>query len=127
MLAAAAAPAGATEWYGSNQLAQNKILGQSMAGKVLRIGPIADPQFPWIIFDRAALFHRRVANRAHAARGLLQLDAADLENVSRNMDRQTRNELTRCFKDLRKSRATEKTYRELRELIAAQLGDESQD
>lgn len=115
---------GAGVWYGSNQLAQTKILGQPMAGKLLRIGPVSDPQFPWIILDRAVLFHRRIANRAHAARGLLHLDATDLENVSRNMGRGTRSEFNHCFKDLRKSRATEKNQRELRELIAAQLADE---
>ena len=56
---------------GSDRLAKVEVLGQPLGGYELRLGPITDPNFPWVMLGRALLHVRLVAERNHARREAL--------------------------------------------------------
>lgn len=60
-------------WWAWNRLAETEILGQPLGGVLLRVGPMRNPNFPWVLFDRALLVHRAIKDRAHAHREPLRL------------------------------------------------------
>ena len=77
-----------------------------------------DPNFAWLVFDRAVLHHAEVSGRAHAVREMLVLDsAADTAHrsgPSGTMDGPERDALGALFKQIRKAGgATDETYRQL--------------
>lgn len=65
---------GVTSYLGGRRIAQVKILGQRMGGKVARVGPVQNDNFPWIVFDRALLHYRSIIVRPHARREALVLE-----------------------------------------------------
>ena len=64
---------GATSWYGASKLPRARALGLPLGGKKLQVGPMKNPNFPWIILDRALLFHDLAAGRPHARREAVDL------------------------------------------------------
>ncbi len=97
---------GAASWFGWNSLTQVRVLGQSLGGPLLQIGPIRQPNFPWVVLDRALLFHDAVAARAHARRDEIALDAAEAvrEGPVSRLDKPTRRRLQECFERLARRR-----------------------
>lgn len=67
---------GAAAYWGGKRAAEIKVLGQPMGGRVAVVGPIRDPNFPWILLDRAVMHHRAIAQRAHAKREVLKLEGS---------------------------------------------------
>lgn len=65
---------GASAYLGGRRAAQVRILGQQMGGRTLRVGPIRNLNFPWILLDRALLHFCSVTGRAHARRDTLVLE-----------------------------------------------------
>jgi len=61
--------------YAAYRSPEARVLGQAIAGKVLRVGPNRNPRLGWIILDRALLHYAAVSNRTHAQRDPLDLDA----------------------------------------------------
>jgi hypothetical protein len=104
-------------WYGGRTLAQTKVLGRPLGGRVLRIGPVTDPNFPWVVLDRSILFHQRVSNQAHASRGRLELDGEDAERLSTRLDARTRRRMHKTFAALRRPSPSEDARLELSRLI----------
>jgi GTPase Era involved in 16S rRNA processing len=64
---------GATAWYGSKKLPEVKIQILPHVGRTLRIGPMKNAAFPWIVLNRAILYHEVVSRRAHARRDKVNL------------------------------------------------------
>jgi GTPase Era involved in 16S rRNA processing len=64
---------GATAWYGSKKLPEVKIHILPNVGRALRIGPMKNAAFPWVVLNRAILYHEVVAGRAHARRDKVNL------------------------------------------------------
>lgn len=95
----------ASATWGWNQLAKVRILGQRMGGRMLRIGPMPNRNFPWVILDRALVFHRAVAHRAHARR--TPIDLRDAEGLVAALPRETRGEIESAFDTLRKRPGSE--------------------
>ena len=64
---------GAAAYWGGVQMAEVKVLGQSVGGRVAIVGPVRDANFPWIVLDRALAHFESVATRAHAQRDVLEI------------------------------------------------------
>ena len=61
---------------GASRLAKVRVLGQPLGGHELVVGPVSDPNLPWVLLSRALLHLKLVAERNHARRDRLVLEAA---------------------------------------------------
>jgi hypothetical protein len=86
---------------GSDRLAKVEVLGQPIGGFELRLGPITDPNFPWVMLGRALLHARLVAELNHARREALVLDAGRDEHFADSIDAAARRTLDATFRELR--------------------------
>lgn len=86
--------------WGWDRLARVRVLGLRLGGRLLRIGPMPNRNFPWVILDRALVFHETVARRAHARRE--PVDLRDAEGLVSALPRERRNELESVFETLRR-------------------------
>jgi len=80
------------------------VLGQPVGGYELRVGPITDPNFPWVLLGRALLHANLVAERNHARRESLALDAHAGAHLADGIDAERRRELDGLFRRLRNER-----------------------
>ncbi len=96
---------GAAAWYGAKKLPEVKLHILPHVGRALRIGPMKNPNFPWIVLNRAILYHEVVSHRAHARRDKVSL-AAIQEGESRvsKLPSELRNKIEKQFAILRKPR-----------------------
>lgn len=97
---------------GADRLAKVEILGQSLGGFELRVGPVTDPNLPWVILGRALLHVRLVAERNHALREELVIDAASDAHLTDSIDPGRRRSLDAAFRTLRHERGLEVPRRE---------------
>lgn len=72
---------GAGAWFGGGELAKVKMLGESLGGEVMQVGPVKAPNFPWVLLGRAWLHHQLVAERNHAHRATISLAVQDEQNL----------------------------------------------
>lgn len=86
---------------GANRLAKVQLLGAPMGGMQLQVGPVTTPNLPWVILGRALLHHRLVAERNHARRETLVLDASTDAHLSESIDAGARGAMARAFKRIR--------------------------
>jgi hypothetical protein len=89
---------------GAGRLAKVRVLGQPVGGYELRVGPITDPNFPWVLLGRALLHAKLVAERNHARRESLALDARAGAHLADGIDAERRRELDGMFRRLRNER-----------------------
>ena len=66
-----AATGGVLGWMGGGKIAEFKIINRTLGGRLLRCGPVKNPNFPFVLLGRARLHHAIVAGRTHAQRGAL--------------------------------------------------------
>lgn len=74
------------------------------AGPRFRIGPHADPNFPWVLLDRALLHYAAVARRTHARRGDIALAESARAGLVAELDASERKRLEALFRRLRRGR-----------------------
>jgi hypothetical protein len=85
---------GVASWLGTEQALDVKVLGQRVGGRIATIGPLRDPQSPWILLDRALLHFASVVGRAHAKRDPLKVEpGAGKHGASSLLDRATQHRL----------------------------------
>lgn len=89
---------GAGAWFGGDRLAKVEVLGQSLGGRVLRVGPVTSPNFPWVMLGRAWVHHRLVAERNHARREAISLEVAAEQHLMDAMPDDLRKRLSGLFK-----------------------------
>ncbi len=95
----------ASSLWAWNQLTTVRVLGRPFGGTLLQVGPVREPNFPWVVLDRALLYHEAVAGRAHARRDPLKIDAGEgRQGPTSELERPTRSRLAGCFDRLRKHR-----------------------
>jgi len=87
--------------FGANRLAKVQVLGAPMGGMQLQVGPITNPNFPWVMLGRALLHHRLVAERNHARREALVVDASSGVHLSDEIAPEVRKRMARAFKRIR--------------------------
>lgn len=88
-------------------------------GRRFRIGPHAQPNFPWVLLDRALLHYDAVVHRSHARRGAIA-GFEGREGVVADFARAERRELEQLFQRIRRSAAD--PPRELRDALEAAVG-----
>ena len=86
---------------GSDRLAKVEVLGQPIGGFELKLGPITDPNFPWVMLGRALLHAQLVAERNHARREAFVVDTKRSEHFADSIDANTRRALEAAFRELR--------------------------
>jgi GTPase Era involved in 16S rRNA processing len=107
---------------GAGRLAKVRVLGQPVGGYELRIGPITDPNFPWVLLSRALLHAKLVAERNHARRESLALDARAGAHLADDVDTKRRRRLEDIFRRLRSERGLDASGRsELIETVTSLL------
>lgn len=83
-----AAGAGAA-WWSAQKLPQARVLWHRVGGKTVQCGPVRNPNFPFVVLNRALRHHALVAGRSHAQRGELTLSetpgAAEQQRGALNM------------------------------------------
>ncbi len=72
---------GAGAWLGGGELAKVKVLGGTLGGRVVRVGPVKAANFPWVLLGRAWLHHQLVAERNHARRDAIGLAVRSERNL----------------------------------------------
>jgi hypothetical protein len=109
--------------FGADRLAKVEVLGQPLGGFELRLGPITDPNFPWVMLGRALLHAQLVAERNHARREALTLDAERGAHLADDIDPARRRRLEPLFRNLRNDLSIAAAdRRQLVDEIAALLG-----
>lgn len=89
---------------GADRLAKVEVLGRPIGGTELKVGPITDPNLPWVLLGRALLHVRLVAERNHARREELVVDAEGGGHLSGSIDPAARRRLESAFRTLRADR-----------------------
>jgi len=90
-------------------------------GRRFRIGPHAQPNFPWVLLDRALLHYDGVARRTHARRGTIAVaDGGGRAGIVADFARAERRELEEVFRRIRRSAGDPR--RELRDDLERAVG-----
>ncbi|HET7132346.1 MAG TPA: DUF3482 domain-containing protein, partial [Gammaproteobacteria bacterium] len=97
---------------GAGRLAKVEVLGLPLGGYELNVGPITDPNLPWVLLGRALVHARLVAERNHARREELVVDAQAEAHLADAIDAKSRRELDVAFRTLRAGRGIGGTERE---------------
>ena len=72
-------------------------------GRRFRIGPHAQPNFPWVLLDRALLHYDGVIRRTHARRGIIPLAQGMRAGLVADFARAERRDLEEVFRKVRRS------------------------
>jgi len=99
-----AAVGGAGAWWSSGRLAQIRVFALPLGGELLRCGPPASPNFPYVVLGRALYHHARIAGRTHAVRSTLSLADEDANWIER-LGPDARRALDRALRALRRGDA----------------------
>jgi hypothetical protein len=97
---------------GADRIAKVEILGQPLGGFELKVGPITDSNLPWVILGRALLHVRLVAERNHARREELVVDAATGAHLADSIEPRLRRRMDGLFRKLRSERALDAADRQ---------------
>jgi hypothetical protein len=98
---------GLTSYLAVGSAARIEIIGRPIGGRVAVIGPIRDPNFAWLLLDRAVLHHRSVIGRPHALRTPLVLRDEDVkQGPSTAMDAKARGRVGSLLVRARKTAAS---------------------
>ena len=90
-------------------------------GRRFRIGPHAQPNFPWVLLDRALLHYDNVVRRTHARRGAIAVsDGSGRAGLVADFARAQRRRLDELFRAIRRSDGD--PPRELREDLEMAVG-----
>ena len=107
---------------GADRLAKVEVLGTPLGGFELRVGPITDPNFPWVMLGRALLHAKLIAERNHARREALVIDAEVGAHLADTIDPARRRTLEKIFRSLRTEPSIDRAARtQLIETIAASI------
>lgn len=112
---------GAGAWFGSGSLARVKVLGGSLGGRILQVGPIKARNFPWVLLGRAWLHHHLVAERNHARRTAVVMSVGADKNLMDVVPDATRKQLATSFRRIARGDTEGKQYKQLVEQIEGLL------
>ncbi len=92
---------GASAWFGGGELAKVKVLGETLGGQAVHVGPVKAPNFPWVLLGRAWLHHQLVAERNHAHRAAIGVAVQGEQNLMDGIDDALVRSLSRSFSQIR--------------------------
>jgi Domain of unknown function (DUF3482)/50S ribosome-binding GTPase len=111
---------------GARRLAKTKVLGQPLGGYELSVGPVTDPNLPWVLLSRAVLHARLVAERNHARRDELIVEAEGGERLASRLDGAARRRIDGLMRRIAKPRGDDTESREaLGDAVAGLLADDA--
>jgi uncharacterized protein DUF3482/50S ribosome-binding GTPase len=93
---------GAGAWWSSGRLARIRVFALPLGGRLLRCGPAASPNFPYVVVGRALYHHARIAGRTHAVRSPLALPDATDANWIERLGAEPRRALDRGLRTVRR-------------------------
>ena len=118
---------GVGAFVGTPMLARSKLVGLPIGGRELTVGPIRDPNIGWVILTRALLHHRLVAERNHARREALIVDAGAENRLAEQISAAERRTVDRLLGAIGKRGGAETSEREaLEDLIGSLLAPRDQ-
>jgi GTPase Era involved in 16S rRNA processing len=98
----------------------DNIIDMLQGSKIIRIGPHKNPNFPWVLMDRALLHYLNIRDLAHSRREKisLQSDGRD-QRLVKNLKSSQRKELNKVVSAIRKknNRDTSKLQIELEKIL----------
>src|SRR5439155_17111970 len=103
LIGAAVGAAGA--WWSSGRLAKIRVFVLPLGGRLVRCGPAASPNFPYVVLGRALYHHALIAGRTHAVRTPLALGEDPGANWIERIGADQRRELDRSLRALRRDGA----------------------
>lgn len=89
---------------GARRIARARVLGRPLGGYALVAGPITDPNLPWVLLGRALLHLELVAERNHARREELVVEAASADTPARRIDAAGRRHIDGLLRRARQGR-----------------------
>ncbi|MBC8182379.1 GTPase and DUF3482 domain-containing protein [candidate division KSB1 bacterium] len=104
----------------------DNIIEMLQGSKIIRIGPHKNPNFPWILLDRALLHYLNIRDLAHSRRKKISLQSESNEQrLVKNLESMQRKELNRLFSVIRKkgNRETAKIQVELEKILREIVND----
>jgi GTPase Era involved in 16S rRNA processing len=94
---------GASVMFGYDEVADMKLLGWKLGRRELQVGPIQNPNFPYILLQRTLYYAIEIASRPHADRSKINMDRNSL--LSENfIDDASKKRLEKIHQALRKSK-----------------------
>jgi hypothetical protein len=112
---------GVGAWFGTGDLAKVKVLGGSLGGRVLKVGPIKAQNFPWVMLGRAWLHHHLVAERNHAVRAAVVMAVGADSNLMDVVPDTLRKQLASSIRRIRNGDTGGEQYDQLVEQMTALL------
>ncbi len=116
---------GAGAWFGGRELARVKVLGQSLGGRVLQVGPVRAANFPWVLLGRAWVHHDLVAERNHARREAMSLAVTGEEHLMDRLPDRLRRDLAAAIKRVTRDGADAERRQRLVSLVEDMLALEA--
>jgi hypothetical protein len=110
-------------WTFSRQIAEFTIKGLPTGGETIFYGPVAHPNFPFVVLGRALHHLQLICTRTHANRERLDLGGkAPLDDLSTR----GKTKLMGIFNDIRNNKKTLSQRQALADIIYQQLGTTDQ-
>ena len=92
---------GVTALFGARKICDVEVMGSPIGGYELQVGPVTDPNLPWVILGRVVLFYRLVSEHNHARRGEIAVTSDAANSFSESMNLKQRQGLSDIFKHIR--------------------------
>jgi len=119
--------AGSVLYFSTSRFATiENIIGVIQGKQIIRIGPHKNPNFPWILLDRALLHYENIRDLSHSRRERIHLSSRDgAQRLVARLDARVRKELNRIFKSIRKKKfgEAEKLQIELENILLKIIRD----
>ncbi len=115
---------GASAWFGGQEIAKVSILGETLGGRMLVVGPVTAANFPWVLLGRAVSHHRLFSERNHARRESLSESMEASSHLMDELPEQHRREIARCFKQIRDDGGSGNVLQQLTACVEQCLGSE---
>ena len=106
--------AGSVLYFSTNRFATiENIIGALQGKQLIRIGPHKNPNFPWILLDRALLHYKNIRGLAHSRREKIKIAVESNEQrVAAKLDANIKKELSKIFSAIRKKRSGDMAERQ---------------
>ena len=111
-----------TGWLGSGELARTRVLGNTLGGRVLQVGPVKAVNFPWVLLGRAWLHQHLVSERNHAYRDAVIVAVRSDTNLMDSIPDALRRALGDSLRRASSGAPDDQTYQKLSANIDALLG-----
>ncbi len=113
-----AAAAGLATWFASNQIAKINVLGNSIGGLELTLGPVKNRNFPYVLLSRALLYQNLTETHSHADRSNTAIEISPA--MLKNQELKDRLPFEKIFTQFRKAQALDQEQQD--NLVTLLLG-----